>query len=619
MDRPFPGRVPDVAAATRMADGPLTPTCTEAGSGRVGNRHEVSHLRGRGPISRSPRRGRARCATRRGAGPHLRLAAASGAVAVGELEGHHREVVAVGDDGGVDVTAIGRHRVGCAAPGRDPPSGRTGTRRCRSARRRGRPRTTRPWRRRRGRATPARRPRSRPAPRPPPPLGERLRRPLPPPPVRGPERRPDRRVVGAASPDGPRDRCGGDPHVGPIATDHDSWRQPCHRSPPTSTRCTRRRSRWPTRDQRPQLLRPLLHQRPTTAPVRSSSSPGSACTRTSGSSTPSPASAAATSSTPCACPTCWRRPHGPVGRAVPHRGGQAPRGAPCRRDAADHGRRRRPPLARAPRGRRVAACDARRRPEDPLDAQRFAQVGTWKGLGAGRRHGVSGGPRPPHRHPRPVVGHRPVGEPEPPGRAAAEPNPGHGFHWCYVPLRFDDFGLVFIAVGERRRPPHAQRRVAGVARRSTPWRRPDQLGYPRYELHYRSGTRIPTGATITATDARRHPARDRDRDAWATSPSPPAAATAPTPSGPTASGKGRGWVAGCRSYDLNDPANAMATSFGMLDHVGRAPRSTARSATACSSTPRSVATTRPASPTSALSPPYSAPLVAHPIRSCLMT
>src|SRR5581483_10167202 len=42
-------------------------------------------------------------------------------------------------------------------------------------------------------------------------------------------------------------------------------------------------------------------------------------------------------------------------------------------------------------------------------------------------------------------GIRPIGEPEPPGRGAAEPAPSFGFWWTYVPLRFDDFAVVLIA------------------------------------------------------------------------------------------------------------------------------------------------------------------------------
>ena len=34
-------------------------------------------------------------------------------------------------------------------------------------------------------------------------------------------------------------------------------------------------------------------------------------------------------------------------------------------------------------------------------------------------------------------------------------------------------------------------------------------------------------------------------------------------------GKGRDWIESS-VYDLNDPANTMATQYGMLDHVGRA-------------------------------------------------
>ncbi len=86
-----------------------------------------------------------------------------------------------------------------------------------------------------------------------------------------------------------------------------------------------------------------------------------------------------------------------------------------------------------------------------LDACRFAQVGTWSGTL--RVDGEELAVRPDRwvgTRDR-SWGIRPVGEPEPPGRGAAEPDEGFGFWWTYVPLRFD-WGVFEHAVIGRHTP-----------------------------------------------------------------------------------------------------------------------------------------------------------------------
>jgi hypothetical protein len=129
-----------------------------------------------------------------------------------------------------------------------------------------------------------------------------------------------------------------------------------------------------------------------------------------------------------------------------------------------------------------------------LDACRYAQVGTWEGTirvddetwELGRDTWVGTRDR--------SWGIRPVGEPDPPGRTAAETPPDYGFWWTYVPMRFDDFGLLFIAQEDGQ-----GHRLLNDACRIFPDGRVEQLGWPRYEIHYDAGTRRATGATITAT------------------------------------------------------------------------------------------------------------------------
>lgn len=77
-----------------------------------------------------------------------------------------------------------------------------------------------------------------------------------------------------------------------------------------------------------------------------------------------------------------------------------------------------------------------------LDAQRFAQLGTWSGriVVDGERIAVDPATWLGSRDRS--WGIRPVGEPEPAGRPADPPF--EGMWWLYVPLAFDDFAVVLI-------------------------------------------------------------------------------------------------------------------------------------------------------------------------------
>lgn len=200
-----------------------------------------------------------------------------------------------------------------------------------------------------------------------------------------------------------------------------------------------------------------------------------------------------------------------------------------------------------------------------LDAQRFAQLGSWEGelRVDGSTHAVT-----PDRwlgsRDR-SWGIRPSGEAEPPGRAGDEPI--EGFWWLYVPLRFDDFTIVVIVQED----PDGYR-VLNDATRVWPaatGRRPEQLGWPRVQVHYRSGTRIPTGATIALTEADGTPLVLEVESLGFV------ALNSGTGYGGDITGwthgtwKGRQWVDGV-DIDLTDPAVAGMVPFGLLDHVARA-------------------------------------------------
>ena len=200
-----------------------------------------------------------------------------------------------------------------------------------------------------------------------------------------------------------------------------------------------------------------------------------------------------------------------------------------------------------------------------LDAQRFAQIGTWAGTFSldGESHEIT-----PDRwigtRDR-SWGIRPSGDPEPPGRAADEPI--EGFWWMYVPVAFEDFALVVIVQEE----PDGHRVVNDAIRvwPAPSGRRPEQLGWPRVEIDYRSGSRHPDSARIHLTEPdgtpillevetlghvalNAGPGYGGDHSGWA-----------------HGAWRGHGWSERA-GLDMNDPSVASMVPFGVVDHVGRA-------------------------------------------------
>ncbi|MEE3849352.1 hypothetical protein VZC37_03370 [Gordonia sp. LSe1-13] len=196
-----------------------------------------------------------------------------------------------------------------------------------------------------------------------------------------------------------------------------------------------------------------------------------------------------------------------------------------------------------------------------LDAQRFAQVGSWRGSISIDGERIDVDPDTWIGTRDRSWGIRPIGEPEPAGRPANPPF--EGMWWLYIPMAFDDFQLVLIVQEE----PNGFRSLNDCTR---VWRdgRVEQLGWPRIDVHYASGTRIPTGATITAT----------------TSAGDPVVLEVESRLGvPIHVGGGYGgdadWTHGVwrgekfverLTYDMDDPAVAGRIPFGVIDHVGRA-------------------------------------------------
>jgi hypothetical protein len=199
-----------------------------------------------------------------------------------------------------------------------------------------------------------------------------------------------------------------------------------------------------------------------------------------------------------------------------------------------------------------------------LDAQRFAQVGTWHGTL--RVHGEElavSGDRWVGTRDR-SWGIRPVGEAEPAGRAAAEADPGFGFWWTYVPLRFEDFAVVVIAQEDG-----AGHRTLSEAARVWPSASGggvEQLGWPEVEVRYRPGTRHPEGAVL-------HLGRRHELTVEIETLGFVALNCGPGYGGDPDWGhgqwRGRDYLQGV-TVRLDDPAVAGRIPFGVVDHVARA-------------------------------------------------
>ncbi|GAA5112186.1 hypothetical protein [Haloechinothrix salitolerans] len=131
-----------------------------------------------------------------------------------------------------------------------------------------------------------------------------------------------------------------------------------------------------------------------------------------------------------------------------------------------------------------------------IDSSRLAQTGTWSGTltVAGTDYDVT-----------PDVwqgtrdrswGIRPVGEPEPPGYAAAQPP--ESFYWLYAPLRFDEFSIITILQEDGR-----GRRSLEEAVRVWPessGKEPEPLGRPEVALTFTPGTREVATAVLDFAD-----------------------------------------------------------------------------------------------------------------------
>jgi hypothetical protein len=195
-----------------------------------------------------------------------------------------------------------------------------------------------------------------------------------------------------------------------------------------------------------------------------------------------------------------------------------------------------------------------------IEAQRFAQTGTWNGVLRLEGEEIAIAPAGWVGMRDRSWGLRPVGEAEPSGRPASPPF--EGFWWVYSQLRFDDYAIVLMAQEEA-----DGHRVHNDAARVWADGRVEQLGWPEIEIRYRTGTRQPERATLhmragrkavvveveTLTNIALHVGGGYGSD----------------PDGRHGEWHGPAWVMGKR-YDLSDPEIAARIPLGVIDHACRA-------------------------------------------------
>jgi hypothetical protein len=196
-----------------------------------------------------------------------------------------------------------------------------------------------------------------------------------------------------------------------------------------------------------------------------------------------------------------------------------------------------------------------------LNACRFAQVGTWEGTIV--MDGVELAVTPDRwvgTRDR-SWGIRPVGEPEPAG-APSDP-PFEGMWWLYLPLRFDDYAVVLVVQED----PDGFRTLNDCSRI---WRdgRVEQLGWPRVDVRYAPGTRVPTGASIACTSPKGEPVLLEVESLLAV-PIHVGGGYGGDPDWGHGRWRGPGFVERV-TYDVTDDAVAGRVMFGVIDHVARA-------------------------------------------------
>jgi hypothetical protein len=194
-----------------------------------------------------------------------------------------------------------------------------------------------------------------------------------------------------------------------------------------------------------------------------------------------------------------------------------------------------------------------------IDSSRFAQVGTWTGTLSVDGHDVEVNPAVWTGTRDRSWGIRPVGEPEPHGRPAS----GGGFWWLYAPLRFEEFAIVVIVQEQ----PNGWRMLNEAVR---VWAdgRTEQLGWPKVDITYRTGTRLPLSARIGLTTQEGKPLALEVTTGTSIA-LHVGAGYGGDPDWTHGRWQGGNWSSSS-VYDLTDPALKARIPYGVIDHVARA-------------------------------------------------
>ncbi|MFD0305500.1 hypothetical protein [Streptomyces sp. NPDC127119] len=194
-----------------------------------------------------------------------------------------------------------------------------------------------------------------------------------------------------------------------------------------------------------------------------------------------------------------------------------------------------------------------------LEGRRFVQAGRCDGWikVAGEETRLSGdgwtGTRDRSWGTRPLPGEE--------GGRLAEEHRTEGFHWLWCPVRFDDRFLMVVTQEDA-----DGYRTLNDATLVRAGRRDSQLGWPRAEIAYRSGTRHPEGATVHLGDPRKP--LELGVEILASSPLAVGAGYPPAEDWQHGTWQGRGWT-DRRTYDLSDPAALGLAAYGVTDHAAR--------------------------------------------------
>ncbi|MER7177438.1 DUF7064 domain-containing protein [Streptomyces mesophilus] len=147
------------------------------------------------------------------------------------------------------------------------------------------------------------------------------------------------------------------------------------------------------------------------------------------------------------------------------------------------------------------------------------------------------------------------------GRIGAEERT-EGFHWLWIPVRFDDRFVMVIAQEDA----DGYRTLNGAVQ-VRDGERDVQLGWPQADITYRSGSRHPERAVIHLTDASRKPV-EMTVDCLTSIPLAVGAGYPPADDWQHGTWRGHGWT-DRRTYDLSDPSAHPLAAYGVIDHAAR--------------------------------------------------